>query len=179
MQRKIFIAINLDDKTKKYIEHKVLSLKQDLPVKWTSVSNYHITLQFMGYIEDEEIENIISRLKENLCETEVFDLAFTEIDYGPNSKKPKMVWLKGQKSDQLINLRQLVESAVSDANVKTMEFKPHITLGRLERGIKRQSLPVLNKAINLLVAAVSVDVMESVVEKGKRKYLLMESIELI
>lgn len=178
MQRRIFIAINLDDKTKKFIDNKLTAWKEELPIRWTAMENLHITLQFIGYIDDEQTEEIVGRLNEILQDIEAFDISLNLIEWGPSAEKPKMLWLKGEKNQQLIELRNLVENAVMDYAIEMKEFRPHVTLGRLVRGKQRKDLPDIKKETNILVPVVSVDVMESVVEKGRRKYLVMERIEL-
>lgn len=178
MRRKIFIAINLDDKTKKFIDGKLTVWKNSLPLKWTNPDNYHLTLHFIGYIDDEELERLIGRLKQRLEGISMFDVSLINIEWGPTGKKPKMLWLCGAINEELVNLRQTVESAVADFDVESKDFKPHLTLGRIARSTKDKELPEINQSVNILVPVLSVDVMESLVEQGKRKYYIMESIDL-
>lgn len=178
MRRKIFIAINLDDKTKKFVDGKLTGWKNQLPLKWTSPDNYHLTLQFIGYIDDNELESLIDRLQQRLEGLSMFDVSLTNIEWGPTGKKPKMLWLNGGINEELVNLRQAVESAVADYDVEPKDFKPHLTLGRIARSVKKEPLPEISQLVNILVPVLSVDVMESLVEQGKRKYYIMESIDL-
>ena len=52
-RRRIFIAINLPEDIKR--ELAAYDQKwSDLPVRWTEKENLHITLEFLGYLTDEE-----------------------------------------------------------------------------------------------------------------------------
>lgn len=178
MRRRIFIAINLDAPTKKFISGKLSRWQEQLPLKWTDSENYHLTLNFIGLVEDARIEEIIESLHEYLENYEAFDLTLDEIDWGPKKEKPKMLWLKGQPNQQLIELRSLVEASITGTKEEERKFSPHVTLGRLISAAKKESLSDPFQKTNILVPVISVDVMESVVEKGKRRYLLLESIAL-
>jgi RNA 2',3'-cyclic 3'-phosphodiesterase len=183
MLRKIFIAVDLDDKNKKHI-HKTISRISFLEdaIRKVDFENYHLTLCFLGNVDDEDLGNICLDLKNNLVDLDIFDLNFNKLEWGPKPENPKMLWLTGEKSDSLTNLRFQIEKVLSGSNVtiEKKDFLPHINLGRMISKFKKENkeLPQLEQEINILVPVVSVDVMESVEEKGKRGYQLLESIEL-
>lgn len=183
MLRKIFIAINLDNKNKKYI-HKTISKLSFLEesIKKIDFENYHLTLCFFGNVEDEDLGNICLDLKNNLTGLNIFDLNFNKLEWGPKPENPKMLWLTGEKNEDLINLRFQIEKILANSNVtiERKEFLPHINLGKLISKFKKenQSLPQLDQNINILVPVISVDIMESCRDDGRRKYRLLDRLEL-
>lgn len=181
MRRKLFIAINLDGKTRKYISQKVDRLQSTLPdldIHWTDPENYHLTLAFLGFTEDEHIPELFQKLRDALESVEMFDMSLTDFQWGPKPDRPKMVWLQGPSQPPLNELRHHVERALFGDEIEQSVFRPHLTLGRIHRRSGDVFPAPLAPQTNILIPVTSVDVMESVVEKGKRKYYVMESIEL-
>ena len=178
MQRRIFIAINIDDKAKNFIQKKIQKWEESFPAKWVGKENFHITLMFLGYMDDQEIPNIAQNLQEALAGIEIFDVILNEFKLGPDKNHPKMIWLSGEQNENLIDLRHKVEEALSEYAVEKKPFKPHVTLARIPRKMLGQ-LPELEKQkISALVPIGSVEIMESRYENKERKYYVMESIQL-
>lgn len=179
MRRRIFIAINIDDKTKRFIETKISGWKETLPLKWIPKDNWHLTLAFLGYIEDQDLEQLAVNLKQAISTMPIFDIHLTNFTWGPKKERPKMLWLKGEKDENLTNLRITIETAVTNQEIDKKEFRPHITLARVSSGLlNKKPLLEIDTQTNIMVPVASVEIMESVAEKGKRKYYVMESIDL-
>lgn len=178
MQRKIFIAIGVDEKTKKFINKKVSGWKDKLPVFWTNSEGFHITLAYLGFIDDEELMRLCENLKKNLQGMDAFDVEMERFCWGPSEEKPKMVWLKGGKNKQLSDLRKKIEQTILSHKADWKDFSPHITIGRIGKKREVRDLPEFCIPTKIIIPATSVEVMESIVEKRERKYITMESIEL-
>lgn len=178
MQRKIFIAIIIDDKTRKFIESKIIQWKNDLPLSWISPEKYHLTLEYLGFVEDEDVGKICGQLRGALQHEEAFDLKMNEFCWGPNEKKPKMAWLKGEKNSNLSSLRSKITKTIYNFEADGREFSPHITLGRIKGSGRMSQLPKFAEITNIIIPVTSVVIMESVIESGRRKYFVMESIDL-
>ncbi|MDD3679228.1 MAG: RNA 2',3'-cyclic phosphodiesterase [Patescibacteria group bacterium] len=182
--RKIFLAINLDEKTKKHIEHKLNALGSiNNVIKKIDRENYHITLVYLGFVEDKEIADLCFNLKESLNGVQGFDLLFDSFSWGPGKDKPKMLWLIGKKNLELMNLRCRVELAFKGSRnniLSEKKFRPHINLGRI---IKKQissnfKFSDIEEGISVSIPVECVSLMESVEEKGRIKYLALEDFVL-
>jgi len=178
--RKVFIGISLDEKTKKFINQKIQSIN-NFPANFVAPENYHLTLKYLGFTSDEEIHQICQRLKKKISQVETFDVYFTQFGWGPTDKNPRMIWLKGERSDELINIQRLIEEAVFDQDqLSQRPFLPHITIARIRKkdfqrlGKENFSFP----SVKVLVPASSVEIFESKKEGRKRKYYVLESIVL-
>lgn len=181
MRRKLFIAINLDDKTKRFISQKVDRFRpalSGLDIFWTDPANYHLTLAFLGFTEDEGTPVLFQKLSDALQSIEMFDLSLTDFRWGPKLDHPIMVWLQGPPQQLLTNLRQTVEHALFGIEYDQRTFRPHLTIGRVHSRAQDTFPASIAPTTNILIPVPSVDIMESVVEKGKRKYYVMESFEL-
>ena len=81
-RHRVFIAINLPEEIKR--ELALYAQKwPELPAKWTSKDNLHITLEFLGALTDEEIGEVCVIVKEVAGRHESFSLNLNKILYGP------------------------------------------------------------------------------------------------
>ena len=163
MRRRIFIAINLPaDVRKKLASYQ--SQWPDLPIRWTKQDNLHITLEFLGYVSDEELLKVLNETREMVSGRKAFSVTLNKICYGPPDKMPpRMVWVMGEQIGEL-------------------GITPHITLGRIKtwewRAIEPEERPEVNQEINLTFDVNSIEVMESQLKRGGPVYTILESCEL-
>ncbi|MFH1894553.1 MAG: RNA 2',3'-cyclic phosphodiesterase [Patescibacteria group bacterium] len=161
MNRRIFIAINPPENIRKNLANQQLRWA-DLPCRWTREENLHITLAFLGYLNDEELVELCKITKEIALRHEPFMISLKKVIYGPDSLRARMVWVEGESSGELAELqkdleavlpvekprrpkgsglrsRRMVGSPTSASEPKASEEKesrkyaPHITLGRLKQ----------------------------------------------
>ncbi|MDA3814993.1 MAG: RNA 2',3'-cyclic phosphodiesterase [Patescibacteria group bacterium] len=176
MQRKIFIAIDIDERARRFIDKKVDKIRDELSARWINRDNYHITLSFLGYLEDDDLIELGPKILEALKDVEIFDIHLNRLILAPDKENPKMVWLVGDKNQELIDLRYIIEQTVSNTEtclpagkVEKKEFRPHINLGKL-KGAKTKD-EALEKAseierdIDLLIPVTGVRIFESEIKK--------------
>jgi len=96
-----------------------------IEVPGRKVTDYHLTLKFLGDIDKPE--KIIRKLK--LIRFSPFELVLGEIGYFPNRRRPKVIWVGVKPQEPVIELHRQIESLLG----KDKKFHPHITLSRLKR----------------------------------------------
>ncbi len=186
MRHRIFIAINLPEDIKKKLadyQNKWL----ELPCRWTKKENLHITLIFLGYLSDEELLEILKITGEIAARQPTFSITLKKIIYGPPRKiPPRMVWVEGEKSEELGKLQANIEKnfishqdEVSDAG---RPYAPHITLGRIRtwefKRIEPEERPEVNEDIDLSFEVSSIEIMESQLKRTGPDYIILESCPL-
>ena len=189
MRQRIFIAINLPED----IKNKLLNYQSkwpDLPVRWVKKENIHITLAFLGYLNNEELLEVLKITKEVAQKNQPFSINLNKICYGPpNQKKPpRMVWVVGEKSEKLGRLQNDFENSFSNSSVESSEefenrsYAPHITLGRIKqwefRAIEPEERPIVDEEISLNFAVNSIEAMESQLKRDGAEYSILESFPL-
>jgi 2'-5' RNA ligase len=193
MKKRIFIAINLPEKAKnkladfqKEVEQKFAYSCDSCPIKWTKKENLHITLLFLGSVDDMEIPDIFKIVEEAMDGVEVFDLNIDNLSYGPIGKEsPKMVWANIGKTEELIDVQNRVQRAILnsgyDAEVDK-KFTPHITLGRITqwqfRRIEPEEVPQVDQEVGLGFSVKSAEIMESFLKRGGSEYCVLKTINL-
>lgn len=184
MRHRIFIAINLpEDVKKQLVNYQTKWL--ELPCRWTKKENLHITLAFLGYLSDEELLEVLKITKEVATRNSSFSINLNKICYGPPKKlPPRMVWVEGEKSEELGKLQKYLENSLSTASIGGLksEIRPysaHITLGRIRtwefRRMEPEERPEINEDIDLSFEVNSIEVMESKLKRGGPEYTVLES----
>jgi len=179
-RHRIFIAINLPDNTKKNLA-RYKERWSEIPAKWVKENNIHLTLEFLGYISDQEVLDIINITKDAVAKCSQFSITLNKVSYGPDDKvPPKMIWVSGEVSEDLNSLKQKLDRALGI--IETRKFTPHITLARIKKWDWQRKDPEeredINEDINLNFDVNSIEVMESVLRRGGPEYTILESIEL-
>ena len=184
MKHRIFIAINLPENIREKLADFRLKWP-DLPVRWTKPENLHITLLFLGYLTDEELVMVCQTVKEIISKYEPFFITLNRVCYGPksiNEKPPRMVWVEGEKNENLRKIQESLENSLSQLTINRKEnrqFSPHITLGRIRqwefRRIELDERPQINEEIYLKFKVNSIEVMESLLEWRGPEYIIVES----
>jgi len=188
MRHRIFIAINLPEDIKKRLADYRLKWPE-LPCRWTKRENLHITLIFLGYLNDEEILDIIKTTQEVASQSSSFSINLNRIIYGPPKKPPRMVWAEGEKSQELANLQNDLENALASSETSINEnsgeirpYSPHITLGRIKtwefRQVEKEERPEISEEISLIFPVESIEVMKSQLKRTGPEYAILESVLL-
>ena len=138
-----FLAIDLPDRQRKILEEhqgRWKSAKAD--VKWIYPSNMHLTLKFLGEIQESTIESVIAVCREVCCLYRSFSLFLNDTGVFPNLRRPRVLWIGiGGEADILCKLQGSIEAALEKKEFprEGRVFKPHLTVGRIRspRGLPR------------------------------------------
>lgn len=106
-------------------------LRGKLPgARWIDPERYHITLRFIGDVDDVTAHHFASALSEIRFDS--FSLRLSGLgSFGGN--KPRALWAGIEPSDTLMKLQRANERAARAAGLptETRNFMPHVTLARL------------------------------------------------
>lgn len=135
---RLFIAVKLPSELQSILGKRCEKLSKELQFsKWTHPDDYHITLQFLGDTEKENIPAIIKALKEVGRECIPFQLSLEEVGTFGVPASPRVLW--AGVSGELEKLHQLQQAVVSATlplgyTAEKRDYKPHLTLARRYRG---------------------------------------------
>ena len=139
-----FIAIELDQNIKEKISAIQKKLKQtEADVKWVKPENIHLTLKFLGDIDEKKAEKIKNILKNLAGDRQTFDMAISELGAFPKLRFPRVIWIgiKEGADDALKITSILDDKLVSIGFAKEKRgFSAHITIGRVRSNKNRLRL---------------------------------------
>jgi len=181
MKRKIFIGVDLSVEIKKRLMQKIEKW-QKLPIRWSREENFHLTLLFLGHIDDELIYEICNSVKQAVENIEMFDIELNKIELGPTQdENAKVAWFAGEASEELKFLSENIEKELGIFMDNKKIFRPHIILGRIQQYSwqKLQEKPDISEDFSVLLPVESVQIFESVMIDGKRKFSVIDNCDLL
>ncbi len=103
-------------------------------VSWIRAGNFHLTLCFLGEIEESRVDTIAAHLDKHCLDLSRFELRCRGLGCFPNVRRPRIVWAGLQiENGQLARLQNRVAAACQGFAQREEKgrFKEHITLGRI------------------------------------------------
>ena len=153
------------------------SLLSDADIAWQKNSDHHLTLNFVGSMEPEQIEEMYAGISQiNFMSHLQVDIA--SINFFPNEDSQLLVAMV-KPTNQLLKIYERIDEVVTrigfGSSLKT--YKPHITLGRFKDKNRTQfSFEDFNE-IKISSRVNALDVYESDFDKGRSVYNLLKSFE--
>jgi len=130
-----FIAIEIDPTHKQKLLHLISTLKSsNSDVKWVTEHQMHLTLKFLGNIEETKVQEISDALTSIANSTREFTITLSNIGTFPNVKRPRVIWIgidKGKNELKLLAGQIETELEKLGFPKETRDFKSHLTLGRV------------------------------------------------
>lgn len=147
---RLFVAVALDEPIKKSLGAVQSELKSQYNigtgVRWVEPANIHLTLRFLGEVDETTAREISAMLTEVCGSHPVFRMDVVGLGAFPNTKTPRVIWA-GCKEPQSVlpGIYQDLESRLTVIGLPPDDhkFSAHITLGR----VKSNSIDELGTAI--------------------------------
>ena len=127
---RLFIAVKFDKETvRKALEQQRLLEKKATSGIYTTESNLHLTLSFLGEVSYSYLEPIKKAMTD--IESNAFVLRFTRLGY---FEKPQgdIWWIGGKADPRLLHLEMLLSKKLSSLHLPLSQetYHPHLTLAR-------------------------------------------------
>lgn len=132
-----FIAIDPG----KAARERLIALQENLArtgaeVSWVEPENLHLTMLFLGNVDEREVPDICRIVARVAKEMPAFALGLSGTGCFPNARRPRVLWAGvGAGRDGLIDLHDGLEAALLEHGCYRREerdFTPHVTLGRVK-----------------------------------------------
>lgn len=136
MTSRLFISLEIPEE----IIVKLILLRNELygesfnSVNWEKKEKLHITLKFLGDIENNKIENIKRLLRDAISGIRKFETGFSTFGLFDKFSKPAILWAGIEEDQGIKYLFNKTENALESEGFpkETRKFKPHITLLRIK-----------------------------------------------
>jgi len=132
---RIFFALWPDNDTRSSLCTITQQFK-DEKFRLVKKSNLHITLEFLGEVSEDVLQQLVE--KSNCIQAEPFEIELTRIGWW---RKPGVLWIGTHHSpEQLIHLVESIKQIVEQQGLETdkRSYEPHVTIARK---VKQLQLP--------------------------------------
>jgi 2'-5' RNA ligase len=132
---RLFVAIDVPPEIAAQIagvQGKLADTRAD--VRWVGQDQYHITIKFLGEVEDGKVGELSERIVRAAGQAPAFELEVEGVDKLPPRGPTRVIMSRVLSPDQRITrLHRLVDSAVGGMGLPmdTRVLVPHLTLGRV------------------------------------------------
>lgn len=181
IKKRVFIALNLPEKIRKNISGLINKLdKNDGSVKWVRGEGLHITLHFLSYLDDKQIEEVKRIMAKFAGQTGVLQLKLNGLSAFPNIERPRVIFLESEQTNgaSIFVLQNKLGSELEKIGIQTDKrpWTPHITLGRVKRNYE---LGIINYEFEESTFSISsFELMGSELSSDGAKYKIINSFEL-
>ena len=128
-----FFAVRLPEWIKKTMHDQMMEITSVFHFKrWVHRADYHITLAFLGAVEEKRLLAALQLVGEALQEKRSFPLRIERLDIFGNERSPRIFFAGVNDESQLYALQKTVYEQCTAAGftLETRPYHPHITLAR-------------------------------------------------
>jgi 2'-5' RNA ligase len=147
---------------------------QPLPVKWVAAENLHLSLKFLGDVEDAQEPALRSALQ-NVAKHSGRPIVLQVSGFGvfPDYRSPHVLWAGVTADPALELLQHTVEQTFAPLGFPTeaRPFRPHVTIGRAARSARPRDFAELEGMFDRLhfdatTTVAELDLMQSTTQPG-------------
>lgn len=131
-----FIAIDIPDD----IKEKIAGIQSELresqaDVRWVKPGSIHLTLKFLGNIEEAQAKEVEEQMRESAKGISPFSINVTGIGVFPNRRNPRVIWIGLEEATGALSaLQKRIEENLTILGFEKegRNFSPHLTIGRVK-----------------------------------------------
>ena len=114
-----------------------------LGLRWVVPENYHLTVYFMGEVNEVSLGNFQMAFEKGFAAYGPFTLTFESYYLAPKAQEVRMLWARWKKHPQFTRLVQRADYLYTQLAPNYSHRKnptPHITLGRFKQSKARKDI---------------------------------------
>ncbi len=132
---RLFIAVDLPETLKTRIQELIENLSRamarDAKIKWVRLSQFHITLRFLGECEEAWASQLRDALNRIVTQNKSFPITLEGLGCFPDHGMPRALYVGvSEGKDALKALAEQIEVGLGIQNNRS--FHAHLTLGRVK-----------------------------------------------
>jgi 2'-5' RNA ligase len=130
-----FVALELPADVRAGVTRAQAALRaaaESADVRWTEPAGFHVTLKFLGAVDDARVPTITDALAGAAATLAPFACATAALGAFPTPHRPRVVWI-GVSGDDVARLATAVDAALAPLGsvAEARPFHAHVTLGRV------------------------------------------------
>jgi len=171
VNKRCFLAVPLTDYARNHI--KKLGI---LPGRKVPLEKLHLTLHFLGNVEEQALNALIKELKTTPL-GQPFEIQFSELGAFPKQTHARVLWLGVKKgSEELNQLVLTLGEKLKALNFKIEErpYLPHLTISRLDPPKNLTTWIDFTSFKPFVMPAQEIILYQSVLEENQSRYLELQ-----
>ena len=196
-----FLAVELTDSLRHELGRLQDHLRQrwgkdlgrDVRLSWVRPDSIHLTLKFLGDIDEQSVPRIQQAVEEIARVHRPVSIPLVRLGAFPRTQQPRVLWVgaseeweKGGEAGRLQALHQDIEQScrVLDFAAEERPLSPHVTLARIKEGERRMgqvlaTSGVMDKPVTLAPLLIeSIVLMKSVLQPTGSVYTKLWDVRL-
>jgi 2'-5' RNA ligase len=158
---RVFVAIPLSAELQEHA-HTLRKAHSNLPIRWLEPKDLHITLIPPWHASDGDVASAIEKLSAiQRSGIAPFRIEFVSVEFGPNPRRPRLLWASGEAPEALARLRRTAYhllGAITDGK----RFRLHSTLARFrQEGFAAFPSKTLRERVAWMMTVERVSLLES------------------
>jgi len=128
--------------------------------RWVDPKNLHVTLQFLGEINNQQALSVLKNLQEIAQKYKPFRIKYRALGVFPDRKKPRVLWIGVSRGeDKLKALANEVSKMNRVAGIRPegRPFHAHVTLCRIKEADRKKLSSFMNRYRNFNFGEETVD----------------------
>jgi 2'-5' RNA ligase len=141
---RLFIALDIPAEVHAALTNYMEQARALAPeARWARVEGLHVTLKFIGYVDDSVVKKIKAAL--SVIKAAPFEVKFVGVGFFPNPNAGRVFWAGVDGGDSLPRLASSIDAAMEKLGFarETKPYHPHLTLARTSSRPLRELQPLL------------------------------------
>lgn len=180
-RHRLFVAVRPPADVVESLAAAVEDRRHEAGIRWLDPGGWHVTLQFLGHVDEAEIDPTRLACAFGAGRVHAFEAEFTGIGAFPAPRRARVVWIgMGDGGDQMAALSTAIQAQTAKRGFEseTREFHPHLTIARLR---KPRPLTELLESIEVPSVRMQVDhatLFESHLDSDGARYEVVDTFPL-
>ena len=141
---RLFIALDIPAEVRAALTNYMERSRALAPdARWARVEGLHVTLKFIGHVDDAVVEKIKGALAS--IKAAPFEVRFAGVGFFPNQNAGRVFWAGVDGGNSLPGLASSIDAAMEKlgSSRETKPYHPHLTLARTSSRPLRELRPLL------------------------------------
>lgn len=132
---RLFVALDIPEVVRARLKEFSERMRKRAPAaRWVRVEGIHLTLKFIGEVEEERVEKVRRALEPVRADSPV-EVEYRGAGFFPSERNPRVFWAGTEAGPVLMKLAAEIERRLEPLGIarESREFRAHLTLARFER----------------------------------------------
>ena len=191
-----FIALELNEALQRFLGDIIGKVALELPIlRWVNPASIHLTLAFLGYLTDEQLETAIDASRMAALQAVSFEYRLKGLNVFGSLSQPRVIWMGVEdlpsgkiQGSPLQHLHRVLTRELEQRGfqIEKRPFSPHLTLARIKQPLTPDEQQRLQRLLHSRIAGSSsaiyqvntLSVMKSELFRSGAKYTCLKESSL-